>query len=51
MGVKCPSRLSNGLQNTRIKVDIITGFKDLNDCLIKSVSPQLKQSHKRGRHL
>ncbi|MFC0771644.1 CHC2 zinc finger domain-containing protein [Terrimonas alba] len=51
MGVKCTQQALQWSSKYKDQSRHYHRFKDLNDCLIKSVSPELKQSHRRGRHL
>lgn len=51
MGVKCTQQALQWSSKYKDQSRHYYRFKDLNDCLIKSVNPELKQSQRRGRHL
>lgn len=51
MGIKCTQQALQWSSKYKDQSRYYQRFKDLNDCLIKSVNPELKQSHRRGRHL
>jgi hypothetical protein len=51
MGIKCTQQALQWSSKYKDQSRHYQRFKDLNDCLIKSVNPELKQSHRRGRHL
>lgn len=51
MGMKCTQQALRWSSKYKDQSSYYQRFKDLNDCLIKSASPELKQNHRRGRHL